>query len=210
MEKIQVGYNRKESTDDYGSVGISGLVEFVPQSDNLQEEFDAMFIYLKTVVDQKAEILKESKPSVVNNNVTTVLPADEETQSAGADVTVQSEPEAEKPKPKDGDIFLSKAKVFRYIKKKDRNNKAFVELRIGHEDLNGYIGDQYITVKTWDPEAIEAVSSLRDKTKVRDGTTKDESKVVEDVFVDAWGKFNPWISDPNNYDLNATGLKISS
>lgn len=230
MEKIQVGYSVKKSTDDYGSVGISGLVEFVPESENLQEEYDSMFVYLKTVIDQKLDIVapeKEDQPQAIaqTGHIPPKPTPSPVAESDGLPDVPERTPEPEGQtqagsQESKGDtstpsgvtkeeIFLGKAKVFRFSKKKDRNNKNFVDMRIGHEDLTAHLGEQYITVKTWDPDAIEAVSALRDRTKVKDGISKEDSKIVVDTFVDVWGTFNPWQSDPSVYDLNATALRLS-
>lgn len=255
MDKIQVGYNRKASTDDYGSIGLSGMVEFQPASDDLQKEFDQAFLHLKLIVDAKMEELGirsggvfDAKP-VVNNTVTQEEPdlGEEpdwvaakvaEVEARGIGPTIPPRPDAipqrprpvqgppqgsqetdnsaetpqrtnEATKPSDGEVFLGKAKVFRSNMKRDRNNKPYAELRVGHEDLKAHINDGYVTVKIWDPEYSSVVGSLERVKVERTGEIKDQEQmnIVKNDFVDLWGKFQPWFTDNTKFDLIASAIQ---
>ena len=217
MEKIQVGYSRKESTDDYGSVGISGLVEFEPKSDDLQKEFDEMFLYLKMTVDAKLDglVVKESKTDQVDHAATTHSTPEELPTEAST-----PEPVAEKSTPKEGatkgEVFISNAKVFRSNVKKARNGKIYGELRVGHDDLENHLPadgsgalQHYVTVKVWEPEEIAKIGS-RVRMKNEDtGEVEEQERLIlnKDDFIDVWGTFKPWQTDDKMYDLHASAIK---
>lgn len=232
MEKIQVGYSRKEATNDYGSIGISGLVEFVPQTDDLQAEFDQYYVYLKMVVDAKLEGLnaKESKaegvataghiPPHPDTTSATDRSGDSDAQAAGEEPIGQNPvgDNEEQGASRSGsgqatkdEVFLNKAKVFRVDLKRDRKNNVYAELRVGHEDLNAHINDQYVTVKSWDPEVVSTVGSVKRMKDEETGEIEDVKtfNIHSNYFVDVWGKFNPWYSDKRKFDLNASALRVT-
>lgn len=109
----------------------------------------------------------------------------------------------------DGDVYLARAKVFRSEMKRGRTNRAYAELRVGHDDLIAHIGEQYITVRIFDPQYAAVVGSLTKMKNEETGGVEDVMKlnIKEKDFVNLWGKFSPWTSNPNKFDLNATAIQ---
>ena len=247
MDKIQVGYNRKASTNDFGSIGLSGMVEFTPISDDLQKEYDEAFLHLKLVIDAKMAELgvqsggvfdaKEEEPDL-GPEPDWVAGKMAELAARGNASSGPSRPDAvpERPRPvqgppdgkqtadnstqettksttptksNDGEIFLGKAKVFRSNMKRDRNKKVYAELRVGHEDLQAHINDGYVTVKIWDPEYAALVGSLKRMKDEDTGEIEDVESlnIAKNDFIDVWGKFQPWYTDPTKSDLVASAIQ---
>lgn len=106
-------------------------------------------------------------------------------------------------------VYLEKAKVFRSEMKRSRTNKVYGELRVGHNDLPAHIGEQYVTVRVFDPEYAAVIGSLTKMKNEETGQVEDVQKlnIVEKDFVNLWGSFSPWTSNPAKFDLNATAVQ---
>ena len=247
MQEITVGYTRKVSTDNFGSIGASGSVVFKPATSDLQEEFDKAFLHLKLIVDaQLAKISGESggtfdtagepdlgeQPEWVGQHQEEVdqllagggVPPKPAPPSAVAKPesstqgTVQAVSQGDsetrgrdsEAKPADGEVFLERAKVFRSnIKRSKQTKRPYAELRVGHQDLNAHIGSQYTTVRVFDPQFISVVGSLKRMTDEETGEVVDVENVIiqKDDFVNLWGSFSPWNTDPTKFDMNATAIQ---
>ena len=252
MESITVGYSRKMATTDYGSIGVSGSVDFKPASGDFQKEYDEVFAVLKLIVDAKlSELGVESggvfdepagepdlgkQPEWVGQHkeevdqllgrgseTSTPPPPPPPAKSAGPvqgppqdqrteDTSTQGSPSGDTGvKPEGGTVFLGRAKVFRSNMKRTRKGSAYAELRIGHKDLTAHINDDYVTVRIFDPAYAQVVGSLKRMKDEDTGEVGDVEQLLvhKNDFVDVWGEFSPWASDPNKFDMNATAIQKS-
>lgn len=110
-------------------------------------------------------------------------------------------------------VYFAKAKVFRSEMKRSRTGKVYGELRVGHNDLTAHIGEQYVTVRVFDPEYAAAIGSVRRMKNEDTGQIEDvkDYLIKENDFVNLWGAFSPWTSNPAKFDLNATAVqKVSN
>jgi len=138
-------------------------------------------------------------------------------EPADEPATPAETPAAEPIQPVSGDIdgekvYLGRAKVFRVNIKRSKTNKVFAELRVGHDDLAAYGFDEhYVTARIFDPAFVAVVGSLT-KVKVEgSGEIKDieELLINKGDFVDLWGTFSAWQTDPTKFDINGTAIKKS-
>lgn len=131
---------------------------------------------------------------------------------APAAQTVQSAPVLTVPAGTDKEkVYLGRAKVFRTNMKQASTGLKYAELRVGHDDLTAHINDQYVTVKVYEPAFSAAVGSLARMKNEETGEIEDIERmiIVKDDFVDVWGKFQPWKSDPTKFDLVAQAIQKS-
>jgi hypothetical protein len=240
MELITVSYNRKVSRN-YESVAIGGSLEFKPTSEDVQEEYKKNLAVLKLIVDaelseqepmsggtfDKAAPVEDDglpdlgEPPAWVGHLDDEKPS--ETQSAPppppapAKPTPAAEAPAERTAPtstttSDGGIYLAHAKVFRSeMKRGKQSGKVYAELRVGHDDLQAHVNNQYITVKIYEPEYVSMVGSLSKMKNEETGEIRDvsEMNIKEGEFVDIWGRLTAWRSDPSKHDLTAQALKLS-
>lgn len=110
------------------------------------------------------------------------------------------------------DIYLEKAKVFRVNIKRSRTGKAYAELRVGHDDLAAYGFDEhYVTTRIFDPEYVAAVGTLTKMKNEETGQIVDLEQFIinKGDFVNLWGKFSVWTSDPSKFDINGDAIQKS-
>lgn len=165
----------------------------------------------KAAAEASGQVEDDGLPEMEGTETTTTKKAPPPPPRANS---VQAESE-EKPKPKkevsvEGDnVYLEKAKVFRSEMKRAKTNSVYAELRIGHEDLVAHINDQYVTVRVFDPERRDAVGTLKKMKDEDTGEITDVSQmnIKEGDFVNVWGTFNPWKTDPSKFDIIAEAVE---
>jgi len=206
-------------------------LEFKPTSDDVQEEYKKNLAVLKLIVDGEISEIATLSGGVFDQVPEPEASSEEESQpdlgeqpawvgktppKRSSLSTVEESP-AEKQAPTStttdaGGIYLKHAKVFRVTMKRAKSSsKVYAELRIGHDDLVAHINDQYVTVKTWEPEYVSLIGSMKKMKDEETGEVVDvpTTNIKEGMFVDVWGKFAPWQSDPSKSDLHADAVKLS-
>lgn len=159
------------------------------------------------------EETEAKQAAVVNNTAVTPPPAPApQPAPAPAPAAQAAQPVQSAPAGADKDkVYLGRAKVFRTNIKQASTGLKYAELRVGHDDLTAHINDQYVTVKVYEPSFTAVVGSLVRMKNEDTGEIKDmeQMNIVAEDFVDIWGKFKPWRSDPTKFDLVAQAIQKS-